>query len=125
MANPSTKAGFKKRIKDQCEAAGTYRPEFDYTVDILADMLIDYGAALEEWKAAGGEYVMEYTNKAGATNAIRSPHYQVVEGLRQQIVLYCRELGITPAGLKKINEKKLGAEKKKSFLDGVIENFGA
>ena len=68
--------------------------------------------------------MIKHTNKSGATNIVKNPYYLVIEGLRQNILSYSRELGLTPAGLKKINDKELIKNHKVSKLDKALDKFG-
>lgn len=96
-----TKKHYSK-IKRQMNKIGTYKPEYEAAMRVLAEALRDYDRAKEQFEEEGGEYMVEYTNKAGATNYVKNPLYVVMDDLRKNIITYCRELGLTPAGFKKI-----------------------
>lgn len=93
---------YKKKIVDNMKAVGTYRPEFLKTVENLAKIYVDMDNARKQFDESGGQIVIAYTNKNGSTNMVKNPCYQAIEGLQNNILLYGRELGLTPAGLKKI-----------------------
>ena len=63
--------------------------------------------------------VVKYTNKAGATNAVKNPFYLALENLRTDILLYSRELGLTPSGLKKINEASMKPVRKSTLAEAL------
>ena len=53
----------------------------------------------------------------------RNPLLDTVIVLNTQALAYWRELGLTPSGLKKINEKAMESEKKKSGLADMVANL--
>lgn len=112
----------KKKIVEAMKALGTYKKEYSDTIEILAKMMFDYEMAETAFQESGGDYVIEYTNKAGATNIVKNPHWVVIENLRADILTYSRELGLTPAGLKKM-QGKLDSNKKKSALVSALELY--
>lgn len=102
----------KDKIVKAMRAAGTYREEFGQTIETLAKMIDDCAKAEKAFKDSGGKYITTYTNKAGAENLVKNPHYSLIENLRKDMLTYHSHLGLTPAGLKKINTKlKMGAKK--------------
>lgn len=105
MANAKMDQETKKhysKIKRQMKKIGTYKPEYEAAMRVLAEAMRDYDRAKEQFEEEGGEYMVEYTNKAGATNYVKNPLYVVMDDLRKNIITYCRELGLTPTGFKKI-----------------------
>jgi len=62
-----------------------------------------------------------HTNKAGAKNAAKNPFYLALETLRQDIIVYLRELGLTPSALKKINESSLKQRSSSSLSDALAK----
>ena len=94
-----------KEIKRKMRAVGTYNVSFSYTIDVLAKVLVDYDTTVETFEKTGGNIVIKHTNKNGSTNIVKNPLYLALEKLRDDIISYSRELGLTPAGLKRINEK--------------------
>lgn len=111
----------KETIIKAMQQAGTYRDEFEKTIETLAKMMDECKKAEKAFKDSGGKFVVEYTNKAGATNQVKNPHFAVVETLRKDMLTYYTALGLTPAGLKKINEKSM-TRKKQGKLSGVLKN---
>ena len=116
-------AEYEKIIKKNMRAVGTYRKEFDKTVKTLASIYEDLDEATEKFEEDERTFVVEHTNKNGSTNRIKNPNYLIIEGLRQSIILYNRELGLTPAGLKKINAKDATGKKEKSLLDAALADI--
>lgn len=107
-------------IEDKMRALSIYRPEFEHAVNVLARTLYDYDQMQSDFRASGGKLLVEYTNKAGATNAVKNPAYLAVETLRQDILAYSKELGLTPAALKKIDEDAFKKGEKKKGLAAIL-----
>ena len=98
------KRRWKSKIKTACKRAGTYKQFFDPIIDSLAEIMELRDKAKEKFEESGSETVVEYTNKNGSTNAVKNPALVVVMECNTQALAYWRDLGLTPAGLKRINE---------------------
>lgn len=110
------KNGYKKKIIENMELIGTYKPEFDRTIELLAEMYADMDTArkqFEKGESSLGQFVV---------GDKRNPYYMTIEKLRADILLYNRELGLTAAGLKKLREKCLEV-KSTSKLESALENL--
>lgn len=111
---------WKTKIKKNCIDAGTYAPMFDAVIDTLASILENRDATLDAFIASGGDPVVEHTNQGGNTNFVKNPALVLTLDLNSQALTYWRELGLTPAGLKKLNEQAVKAEGKKSLLEEAL-----
>ena len=116
------KALWIARISASCRAAGTYREYFDDVIDTLAAILERRDAAEAIFQAQGGEVLTEHTNKAGATNWEQNPVLRLINDLNRDALAYWRDLGLTPAGLKKIDEQSM-KPRKRSALEEALK-FG-
>ena len=96
------KDAYKKNITKQMKQLGTYSPEFDLLIDTLAQTCEFRDKNMEEWTSTGGEMVINYTNKAGATNVSKSPYYLNNLQFNEQILKYAKELCLSPTGIKKL-----------------------
>lgn len=103
------KGTWKRRIKAACEEAGTYKPVFDIFIEQLAWILETRDAAQKSYKENGGTPIVEHTNKSGFTNVTKNPALAVINDCNQQALTYWRDLGLTPAGFKKISGETAGA----------------
>lgn len=103
------------------QAIGTWKPEFETTVKMLAETLQDYEKSRREFRKSGGQHIVAYTNKSGATNYVKNPYVTIIHEQRKSILMFCRELGLTSAGLRKIDEKAMKGGKKKSRADALRE----
>ena len=120
------KRAWKTRLKNACEQVGTYKPEFDITISLAASYAEQIDALEPEIAEEGP--VIEQTNKSGFTNIIKNPKVTVYDDLRKSFIACLRELGLTPAGLKKINEEvfmKIKDEKNENNLIGLLKKAKA
>lgn len=117
-------AAWAKKIKQACEEAGTYRPYFQTVINMLADIMEQRDDAMQKYEATGKNTVVAHTNKGGATNIVKNPALVVIMDLNAQALSYWRDLGLTPSGLKKINERALEQKKGKGLADMVAEMLG-
>jgi hypothetical protein len=98
------KRAWKTRIKKACIAAETYKPYFDFAIDELAGILERRDAAAAEY-AEDPKPLIEYTNKNDSTNLVKNPLLVLIDDMTRSALAYWRDLGLTPAGLRKINER--------------------
>lgn len=104
--------------------AATYKPCFDAVIDTLAGILEMRDNAQEKFEESGGSTVVKYTNKGGSTNTVKNPALVVVMDCNTQALAYWKELGLTPSGLKRINEMAL-REEKESTLERALKELGS
>ncbi len=95
---------WKTKIKKACNLAGTYKPYFDNAIDSLAGILEKRDQVEELYQSRNEGPLVEFTNKNGSTNLVKNPLLIMWDDLNKSALTYWRELGLTPAGLKKINE---------------------
>lgn len=119
-----TKARWKSKIKKACVEVGTYRAVFDPVIMTLAGILEKRDQA-EELFEQDGNIIVNHTNKAGSTNREQNPALRLINDLNRDALVYWRELGLTPAGLKKLNESALKVEGKGSSLEEVLKKLGS
>lgn len=118
------KADWKKKIIAQTQGVGTYRKEFLPVIEALAGILEQRDKTHAEFTASGGKSVIEYTNKNGSTNLIKNPLLQTWNDLNTSALAYWRDLGLTPQGLRKIDEDLLKPQKKVSTLAAALKDLG-
>ena len=117
------KAAWAARITASAQQAGTYRPWFDDIIETLADILARRDDAQELFEAEGAQVLIEHTNKAGATNIEQNPCLRLINDLNRDALAYWRDLGLTPAGLKRIDEQAM-KQRKKSALSEALKGIG-
>lgn len=115
-----TRKQWKSKIKKQCNDAGTYKKHHDPIIDTLAGVLEKRDEAERQYEESGAAPVIEYTNKAGATNTVKNPALVVIIELNTQALAFWRDLGLTPAGLKKLNGDALTAKATTAGFDALI-----
>lgn len=98
-----TKTEWKETITQQCVDAGTYKTFFDSVIDTLAGIMETRDNAQQKFEALGGQTIVSHTNKGGATNIVKNPALTVLMDCNTQALNYWRDLGLTPAGYKKLN----------------------
>lgn len=121
---PRSRGAWKSRIKKAMVQVGTWNASFDDAVDTLADILERRDVALQEFLDEGGKATFEHISDRGAVNIKKNPRLQVWQDLNAQALAYWRDLGLTPAGLKKLNEEALKAEKAGSALEEALKGLG-
>ena len=116
------KAEWIERIKKSCEDAGTYRTFFDAVIDTLAGILEKRDDALKVFESTGGNVIVTHTNKAGAKNLEQNPALRLANDLNRDALAYWRDLGLTPAGLRKLNAEVVET-KKESSLEKLLSKI--
>lgn len=109
-------------IRDASRAAGTYKPFFEPVIDTLAGILEKRDETERLYWESGGQPVISHVNQAKAANPVKNPYLVLLGELNTQALAYWRDLGLTPAGLKKIDEAAL-KEKKKSALAAALADL--
>lgn len=117
------KKAWKNRIITATKAVDTYQDAFMSVIDTLAIILSERDKTYEKYVENGSESVVEYTNKNGSTNLVKNPLLVTWSDLNAQALSYWRDLGLTPAGLKKIDESAV-KNKKTSALGEVLKSLG-
>lgn len=105
------------QITEASEQAGTYKECFDEVIKTLASILEKRDKAEETFQATGGNILVKHTNKSGATNIEQNPVIRLINDLNRDALAYWRDLGLTPSGLKKLDDTAL----KKKKVDALAE----
>lgn len=119
-AGRKTERQYKMAIVRCMKNLGTYKPEFVRTAQRAAAMYVKRDEIEEQFAENGGRIVIEYTNKNGSTNMIKNPLWVALNDINSELLLYERELGLTPAGLKKLNDTAM-KQPHKSALGAALE----
>lgn len=102
-----------KLIKKYMKKVGTYNTSYTYAIETLAKTICDYRKATSLFNKTGGNLIVTHTNKNGSSNLVKNPIYLTIEKLRSDIIIFSRELGLTPAAKE---SKTKGADKTNEFL---------
>lgn len=112
-----TAAAWKRKIQEQIKAVGTYRPAFASVIDALSKILEQRDRAYEQFLSEGGAFcIVTQTGKK------KNPLMQTWTDLNTLALSYWRDLGLTPSGLKKIDEAAM-KPKKRAALDEVLRDL--
>lgn len=114
---------WKEIITEACQSAGTYKPFFENVIDTLADILEKRDLAKKGFEKSGGNPVIIHTNQGGNANPSKNPFLVVIDDYNKTALAYWRDLGLTPKGLKAINDQALKG-KEKSGLEEVLAKIG-
>ena len=118
------KVEWQNKIKQACVDAGTYKHYFDSVIETLAGIMEMRDNAEQLFIKSGGDTVVMHTNKGGATNIVKNPALVVVDDLNKTALAYWRDLGLTPAGLKRISDFKPTEARPKTALEKALEKLG-
>lgn len=118
------RGAWKRKIREACEGAGTYRTYFEDVIDTLARILEERDEAWKLFKDSGGQTIVAHTNKGGSTYLEKNPALVIVDDLNRTALTYWRDLGLTPKGLKSIDEKAMKKAKKSPWAEVLREIEG-
>lgn len=119
-----TKRTWEARIKKACKEAGTYRTYFNEVISTLAGILEKRDEVSSQYEKSGAHPMVKHTNKSGATNVVTNPLLSLEISLNASALSYWRDLGLTPAGLKKIDEKSMQKNKPNALAEALAELGG-
>lgn len=110
----------KKKTVKNMEAIGVYRQEYDPTITAYATLRWQYETMQKKFIESGCKYTENFTNKNGATNERKAIEYQIMEGMRKDLLTYENTLGLTPASVKKIRQSSI--TKTTNILEEFLKN---
>ncbi len=112
------------RTRNNMKKAGTYRREFEDSMERYADLRVQYDVLKGQWYEEGCAITEEYTNKSGATNQRKTPLYLAMETLRKELLELENIFGLTPKGLKQIHSKTMEDKKESALGKALVELDG-
>lgn len=118
------KEAWKKRIRKASQEAGTYRPYFESIIVSLAEILEARDQVRKYYVDSGALPVVQRTNKGGHTNVEKNPILVIYDDMNKTAMIYWKELGLTPKGLKAIDEKSMRTQQKKASLGDALREIG-
>ena len=118
------KADWKREIVKKCESVGTYKKEFLPVINTLADILEERDRVRTKYREEGAEPVVEFTSDRGAVNRKKNPLLATWEDLNKDALAYWRDLGLTPAGLRKLNSEAAKEQKAAGSLEKLLAGLG-
>lgn len=99
-----TKEEIRNNVVANMKHLGVYRDDFENTIDVYVDMLIQYEAFRDQFNSTGFKITDQYTNKAGATNERKTPVYTALESLRKDIAKYSDLLCLNPRAYERVKK---------------------
>ena len=100
----SVKRNREKRL-DALTALGVYRQQFAEAIELTAKLMEDCAKAEKKTKAKDYEPIVTKVNKTGQEYQAKNVWTTMVEQYRKDIIANLAQLGLTPAGLKKLNDE--------------------
>lgn len=113
------KKEWMRKINAACKKAGTYQPQFSYVIETLAQIMEDRDKVHDQYVASGAEPTIIHTNKAKERNVVKNPMLVMEMELNSQALAYWRDLGLTPAGLKKLNDDAMKPKKTSALAEAL------
>ena len=104
----------EQEIADRMRRLGVYKPEFDETIRRYRKLSDECGKIYAQYRKDG--YPFEVSGPQGVKKA---PVVVTLESLRRDLLDLEDALGLSPRGLKKLQEEPFKAEKKRR-ADGLI-----
>ena len=120
LVKASTVKGFSGKIRKSCRAVGTYRPEFETAITRLAEYYVREAQLTQLYDDNGA---MPIVKERGTGNEILNPILEEKDRLHRQILTLERELGLTPAALRRVNEAAMAEKKQVDPLSAAILSF--
>ena len=115
-----------RKIHAACKKAGTFRPEFKYVIETLAQIMEDRDKVHEQYVQTGAHPTIIHTNKAKEQNIVKNPMLVMEMDLNAQALAYWKELGLTPAGLKRLNAEVVKENQRQGGnLEKILEGLAA
>lgn len=119
-----TAGSYELSIKRKLKKLGTYRPEHAEIIRRTAELYVQAEKLEEQYKKSGGNAVITHTNKHGEKNLVKNPLLAARNDVYSQLLAHERELGLTPAALRKLTDG-VGKKPKKSTLEMALEKVGS
>ena len=117
---PTTEKGFRNKIREDLNASGLYREEFERVIWRLAELYVRMQKTRALYRENGGNPIITSMNKAGAQYYTKNPYLQELDFLQKTALELEKELGLTPAALKKINEAAMMAVPEEDPLSAAL-----
>lgn len=103
-----------------CEQSGTYQPQFLHVINTLAGIMAERDKVHDQYVATGSHPTIIHTNKAKEQNVVKNPMLVMEMDLNAQALAYWRDLGLTPAGLRKLNAQVVEDQRKTGGLEQLL-----
>ena len=112
MVRATTVKGYTQKIRARMRQVGTYRPEFELTMERLAKVYMRTAEAEKQFTDEGKEILIEQETSTGSTKLVKNPLLTEIDSLNKQALEMETALGLTPAALKRVNETAMPTTQK-------------
>ena len=104
----TTEKGMRIKIRNVLTGLGIYREEFEWEIQMLAELFIRREQTKEAFRKSGGSAIIKQMNKGGSSYAVKNPLLTEIDFVEKRIIELAREMGMTPSAVKKLNESAIG-----------------
>ena len=104
MVRATTVKGYTQKIRARMRQVGTYRPEFELTMERLAKVYMRTAEAEAQFNDEGKVILIEQATSTGSSKLVKNPLLSEIDSLNKQALEMETALGLTPAALKRVNE---------------------
>ena len=118
------KKEWKKIIEDQIKFDHDNIPSFQTTIQILSEMLEERDRVYSMYIESGAQPVVNFTSDRGAINLKQNPLLRTWQEINTLCLSYLRDLGLTAAGLRKLQGQLPKDNGGQSALDLWRERLG-
>ena len=112
MVRATTVKGYTQKIRARMRQVGTYRPEFELTMERLAKVYMRTAEAEKQFSDEGKGILIEQETSTGSTKLVKNPLLTEIDSLNKQALEMETALGLTPAALKRVNETAMPSAQK-------------
>ena len=112
----------RRTIVERMKALHTYKPQYAELIERTARLYVKLDQLEKQYEQSGTKPFVEYTNKYGATNLVPNPIIKAIEDAYSELIVHERELGLTPAALRKLGDGLI-EDAKESPLEAVIKKL--
>lgn len=116
-----TRNSWEKRIIKACKAAGTYQDYFSEAIKTLAWMLEQRDDLINQYEKSGSGAVVEHVNVKNQVNLEQNPHIRLINDFNRDIRGFLNDLGLTPKGLKAINDTAMKEQEIDPFAKSLAK----
>ena len=106
---------WKRKIIQQCKAVDTYQASFSGAITTLSNLLERRDDVYDEFISGGCQTLVVKVSDRGAENQVINPLLKLWQDLNRDALAYWRDLGLTPAGYKRLNLEAAQAKSNDGF----------
>lgn len=115
------KSQWKTELEMQIKYDREYVPSFQTTIMILAEVLEERDRTYQMYIESGAQPVVNFTSDRGAVNLKQNPLLKTWQELNTTALAYLRDLGLTAAGLRKLQGQIPKEEVKRDDFSSMLD----